>query len=43
MSCYQTETNERTHAIVSANLHRSIHIRETVKGTSEPKGRRYLS
>ncbi|ORY75661.1 glucose inhibited division protein A-domain-containing protein [Leucosporidium creatinivorum] len=32
ISCFQTETNERTHAIVSANLHRSIHIRETVKG-----------
>lgn len=32
VSCFQTETNPETHAIVSANLHKSIHIRETVKG-----------
>ena len=32
ISCFQTETNQRTHDIVQANLHRSVHIRETVKG-----------
>ena len=32
MSCWTTYTNERTHEIVRANLHKSIHIRETVKG-----------
>lgn len=32
MPCYQTATNEATHAVVEANLHKSIHIRETVKG-----------
>ncbi|KAL8292984.1 hypothetical protein RQP46_000678 [Phenoliferia psychrophenolica] len=32
VSCFQTETNAGTHAIVQANLHKSIHIRETVKG-----------
>ncbi|GAA5919157.1 hypothetical protein JCM1841_002477 [Sporobolomyces salmonicolor] len=30
--CYQTATNSASHAIVKANLHRSVHIRETVKG-----------
>ncbi|GAA5889047.1 hypothetical protein JCM5296_007149 [Sporobolomyces johnsonii] len=30
--CYQTATNPASHAIVKANLHRSVHIRETVKG-----------
>lgn len=32
ISCFQTETNARTHDIVNANLHRSVHIKETVKG-----------
>ncbi|KAK4705437.1 tRNA uridine 5-carboxymethylaminomethyl modification enzyme, partial [Phenoliferia sp. Uapishka_3] len=32
VSCFQTETNATTHAIVQANLHKSIHIRETIKG-----------
>lgn len=32
VACYQTATNMETHAIVEANLHKSIHIRETVKG-----------
>ncbi|KAI1316373.1 Mitochondrial Translation Optimization [Mortierella claussenii] len=30
--CYQTSTNPRTHEIICNNLHKSIHIRETVKG-----------
>ncbi|KAF9366441.1 Mitochondrial Translation Optimization [Mortierella sp. NVP85] len=30
--CYQTSTNPRTHEIIRNNLHKSIHIRETVKG-----------
>lgn len=30
--CYMTYTNERTHDIIRANLDKSIHIRETVKG-----------
>jgi len=30
--CYATHTNEATHDIVRANLDKSIHIRETVKG-----------
>ncbi|PGH03252.1 tRNA uridine 5-carboxymethylaminomethyl modification enzyme GidA [Polytolypa hystricis UAMH7299] len=30
--CWSTYTNEATHAIVRANLDKSIHIRETVKG-----------
>ncbi|KAG0053671.1 Mitochondrial Translation Optimization [Gryganskiella cystojenkinii] len=30
--CYQTSTNPRTHDIIRNNLHKSIHIRETVKG-----------
>ena len=30
--CYQTHTNADTHRVVLDNLHRSIHIRETVKG-----------
>ncbi|PVI03466.1 glucose-inhibited division protein A subfamily [Periconia macrospinosa] len=29
---YQTRTNEQTHEIIRENLHKSIHIRETVKG-----------
>lgn len=32
LPCYSTHTNEDTHAIVRANLDKSIHIRETVKG-----------
>lgn len=32
MLCYATYTNEATHNIIKANLDRSIHIRETVKG-----------
>ncbi|KAF9912429.1 Mitochondrial Translation Optimization [Lobosporangium transversale] len=30
--CYQTSTNPKTHEIIRNNLHKSIHIRETVKG-----------
>jgi tRNA uridine 5-carboxymethylaminomethyl modification enzyme len=30
--CYATYTNEATHNVVKANLDKSIHIRETVKG-----------
>ncbi|KAK4054895.1 Mitochondrial Translation Optimization [Microbotryomycetes sp. JL201] len=32
ISCFQTATNERTHAVVRENIHKSIHVRETVKG-----------
>ncbi len=32
MLCYATYTNEASHDIVRANLDKSIHIRETVKG-----------
>lgn len=32
VACFQTATNAETHAVVKANLHQSIHIRETVKG-----------
>lgn len=32
LSCWATYTNPETHAIVRANLDRSIHIRETVRG-----------
>jgi tRNA uridine 5-carboxymethylaminomethyl modification enzyme len=30
--CYQTETNQRTHEVIRANLHRTMHIREEVRG-----------
>ncbi|KAF9586680.1 Mitochondrial Translation Optimization [Lunasporangiospora selenospora] len=30
--CYQTSTNSRTHEVIRNNLHKSIHIRETVRG-----------
>ncbi|KAF9121100.1 Mitochondrial Translation Optimization [Mortierella sp. 14UC] len=32
LACYQTSTNPKTHEIIRNNLHKSIHIRETVKG-----------
>jgi glucose-inhibited division protein A len=32
VNCYATATNEATHEIIRANLDKSIHIRETVKG-----------
>ena len=32
MSCWATYTNEKTHDIVRANLDKSIHIRESVRG-----------
>ncbi|KAF9925923.1 Mitochondrial Translation Optimization [Mortierella alpina] len=32
LACYQTSTNPRTHEVIRNNLHKSIHIRETVKG-----------
>lgn len=32
MSCYATYTNEASHEVVRANLDKSIHIRETVRG-----------
>lgn len=32
MLCYATYTNEKTHDIIRANLDKSIHIRESVKG-----------
>jgi hypothetical protein len=30
--CYQTQTNPRTHDVVRANLHLTVHIREEVRG-----------
>ncbi|KAK3375447.1 glucose inhibited division protein A-domain-containing protein [Podospora didyma] len=30
--CYETTTNEATHNIVRANLDKTVHVRETVKG-----------
>jgi tRNA uridine 5-carboxymethylaminomethyl modification enzyme len=32
LSCWSTHTNETSHAIIRANLDKSIHIRETVRG-----------
>ncbi|EFW22635.1 mitochondrial translation optimization protein [Coccidioides posadasii str. Silveira] len=32
VTCWSTYTNENAHAIVKANLDKSVHIRETVKG-----------
>jgi tRNA uridine 5-carboxymethylaminomethyl modification enzyme len=32
LPCFSTHTNEATHDIIRANLEKSIHIRETVKG-----------
>ena len=32
MLCYATYTNEKSHDVIRANLSKSIHIRETVKG-----------
>ena len=32
LPCYGTDTNLNTHSIIRANLDKSIHIRETVKG-----------
>lgn len=32
LNCWSTHTNPATHDIIRANLHNSIHIRETVKG-----------
>ncbi|GJN91511.1 hypothetical protein Rhopal_004534-T1 [Rhodotorula paludigena] len=32
VSCYQTATNQASHAIVRDNIHKSVHVRETVKG-----------
>lgn len=32
VSCYQTSTNQASHAIVRDNIHKSVHVRETVKG-----------
>jgi tRNA uridine 5-carboxymethylaminomethyl modification enzyme len=32
LSCFSTSTNDDTHTIIRANLDKSIHIRETVKG-----------
>ncbi|OJJ43753.1 hypothetical protein ASPZODRAFT_73468 [Penicilliopsis zonata CBS 506.65] len=32
LTCWQTHTNEASHDIIRANLDKSIHIRETVKG-----------
>ncbi|KAL9129864.1 MAG: hypothetical protein Q9217_001819 [Psora testacea] len=32
LPCYGTDTNAITHSIIQANLDKSIHIRETVKG-----------
>ncbi|BGO99314.1 Mitochondrial translation optimization protein 1 [Rhodotorula toruloides] len=32
ISCYQTATNEASHAIIRDNIHRTVHVRETVKG-----------
>ncbi|KAJ1926283.1 Mitochondrial Translation Optimization [Tieghemiomyces parasiticus] len=30
--CHQTRTNERSHQYIRDNLHRNVHIRETVRG-----------
>ncbi|KAG9054134.1 Mitochondrial Translation Optimization [Serendipita sp. 407] len=32
ISCYMTRTTQETHQVILDNLHRSIHIRETIKG-----------
>lgn len=32
VTCYQTRTNEQTHAILRENMHKTIHIKEEVKG-----------
>lgn len=32
LSCWATYTNEESHAVVRANLEKSVHIRESVKG-----------
>ncbi|GAA5961269.1 hypothetical protein JCM3765_002892 [Sporobolomyces pararoseus] len=32
VQCFQTATNVESHAIVKANIHKSVHVRETVKG-----------
>lgn len=32
VNCFQTATNAKTHDVVRANLDKSVHIRETVKG-----------
>jgi glucose-inhibited division protein A len=32
LKCFSTHTNAATHAVIRANLDKSIHIRETVKG-----------
>lgn len=32
LHCYSTQTNPAAHAIIRANLDKSVHIRETVKG-----------
>ncbi|GAA5898713.1 hypothetical protein JCM6882_000905 [Rhodosporidiobolus microsporus] len=32
VSCFQTATNAASHEIVKANIHKSVHVRETVKG-----------
>ncbi|KAI4148686.1 MAG: hypothetical protein LQ340_004994 [Diploschistes diacapsis] len=32
LSCYSTHTNQASHAIIKANLSKSIHIRESVQG-----------
>lgn len=33
MACFKTSTTEETHRIIRENMHRSVHVRETVKGT----------
>jgi len=33
VQCYQTFTSPKTHQIIKDNLHRSIHIQETRKGS----------
>lgn len=32
LACFQTATNEASHKIVRDNIHRSVHVRETIKG-----------
>jgi len=32
VSCFQTSTNEASHKIVRDNIHKSVHVRETIKG-----------
>ncbi|KAF9788019.1 mitochondrial translation optimization protein [Thelephora terrestris] len=41
VNCYQTFTTPKTHQIIKDNLHKSIHIQETRKGSFDCTGPRY--